>query len=778
MMNDLHTADSRWGWSARLVLAWGIFVLVLSSIGVFSNFSHLGEWTLGAFTTWEETNKCQIVNMLTPPTWPALQKDVFRVGDCIRRVNDYELKTQKDAYGLADYLATQVDDQGLPRPHVEVERKGEAPFETEAPMMQLTWKRLLSQILVLLVTGLSMWLLGLVVLLAQPQSEANRVWAAFLFMGELVITGALIRILDDHYRWIYVFLAISGPRPFLGALLFHLSLVYPRPVRLPLRSWLRYAGYLPALLVSGAIAVLNYGIVKHSPWVSKLDAWVSLGVILVFGAGVLMLLTRTAWVALRVREPQYVYPARVMLLAWVLALPMSFLGMILENLNLPWMAHTSNLTFMFWVVPATSLIAYAMLRYQAFAYRGKALNGLMIWFSSAFIAQFYAGMVAPLGMDGLQFIVLLGAVLLVTYLWSSDTPLRRRFQRLVMRHEYDYTIINHFSRRMASATDLDACLRQTLSDLCQSLDVAWAAVWVMYRPGTLYVAQAGQDHVQELSADAHTAIPLLPYPPTGTQTLQTGAQKIGMAWVGARTTAEPFDERDQQLLALLALAWSQSLAIHVQMETLAQAPGRILSAIEVERRRIGQDLHDGVLQFLGVIPMELDRAAAYVPQQSDKALAILRRNAERAESISIETRAIVYDLYPPSLAHGGLSAQARLYASQGCQTHHVQLAWRGQSDGWEQLSQDQAIQVYRIFQQALANAWAHACARYIWVEFKQEAGHFLMTVRDDGRGFAPQKEEAQHLGLITMRERARAIGARLQVNSYPGQGTTVRLSVS
>ena len=89
------------------------------------------------------------------------------------------------------------------------------------------------------------------------------------------------------------------------------------------------------------------------------------------------------------------------------------------------------------------------------------------------------------------------------------------------------------------------------------------------------------------------------------------------------------------------------------------------------------------------------------------------------------------------------------------------------------LPSEKAIHLYRIIQQALANAWQHAKAQHIWVQFSEEYGHLLVTIRDDGRGFDPAAIDGNHLGLLTMRERARLLRANLQINSTPGAGTAI-----
>jgi signal transduction histidine kinase len=95
------------------------------------------------------------------------------------------------------------------------------------------------------------------------------------------------------------------------------------------------------------------------------------------------------------------------------------------------------------------------------------------------------------------------------------------------------------------------------------------------------------------------------------------------------------------------------------------------------------------------------------------------------------------------------------------------------------LSDEAQQAVFRIAQEALHNALRHAGASRIDVDLVSRNGNVVLSVTDDGRGFdsGTAAEENRRLGLASMRERARSVGARLSVTSTPGAGTTVRLAV-
>jgi signal transduction histidine kinase len=93
--------------------------------------------------------------------------------------------------------------------------------------------------------------------------------------------------------------------------------------------------------------------------------------------------------------------------------------------------------------------------------------------------------------------------------------------------------------------------------------------------------------------------------------------------------------------------------------------------------------------------------------------------------------------------------------------------------GERDLPADVTLAFYRITQEALNNAIKHAEATTIDIALAGPPDRVELRVRDDGRGFDPQSIPAGHLGLSIMRERAAKIGASMQIESKPGQGTTI-----
>lgn len=188
-----------------------------------------------------------------------------------------------------------------------------------------------------------------------------------------------------------------------------------------------------------------------------------------------------------------------------------------------------------------------------------------------------------------------------------------------------------------------------------------------------------------------------------------------------------------------------------------------------ERRRIARDLHDGVAQTLAHLRLELDMLShPELARTTDpEGLARLARVADRTLT---DVRALINDLAAP-LPDGGLVAALRAHI-RDMQSGHgplVELDATGPTDAPPATESH----IYRITQEALSNAVRHSGASIVRVVVRGERGGGIhVTIEDNGCGMHPGARRDGGLGLDTMQERARAIGASLSIDS-DAQGTRV-----
>jgi two-component system, NarL family, sensor histidine kinase UhpB len=198
---------------------------------------------------------------------------------------------------------------------------------------------------------------------------------------------------------------------------------------------------------------------------------------------------------------------------------------------------------------------------------------------------------------------------------------------------------------------------------------------------------------------------------------------------------------------------------------------RTLSALEGERRRIGQELHDEIGQRLTGILLQLGRAAAEAPEPLRERLDGVQDQARAALD---EVGALAWQLRPGILDDLGLLSALRALA-QTFQDHagaRLNLAVPAHVDP---IAPEVELAIYRIAQEGLNNALRHAGAQTIELELRLDGDGLLLVVTDDGRGIAG--DEGEGPGIRGMRERALLIGGDLRIDSPYGQGTRVRLDV-
>jgi two-component system sensor histidine kinase UhpB len=197
---------------------------------------------------------------------------------------------------------------------------------------------------------------------------------------------------------------------------------------------------------------------------------------------------------------------------------------------------------------------------------------------------------------------------------------------------------------------------------------------------------------------------------------------------------------------------------------------RALAAQESERQRIAQELHDQVGQDLTVVLLGLKRLAARVPADVVDELELLRESARASLD---DVRRVARELRPGVLDDLGLASALAALCSDF--TAHGGIPVRRRlSPGLPDLGPERELVIYRVAQEALTNAARHAGATEVGLSLVRVAGTAVLEVSDDGRG-APGIVPGA--GVTGMRERARLVGASLDVESAAGHGTTVRLSV-
>jgi signal transduction histidine kinase len=193
-----------------------------------------------------------------------------------------------------------------------------------------------------------------------------------------------------------------------------------------------------------------------------------------------------------------------------------------------------------------------------------------------------------------------------------------------------------------------------------------------------------------------------------------------------------------------------------------------------ERARIARELHDAISQDLFSLRMLAGGMRKALPPGSPL-LAQVETMEQTATGTMEEMQALLLHLRPVALGDGGLVPALEELSG----AYHERLGVRVRTRLVPaQLRPDAEHAVLRIVQEALANAVKHARPDEIVLTLAREGDQVTVTVRDDGAGFNPADPDTRHgLGLRLMRERAAEVGGALAVESAPGRGTTVEVSL-
>jgi signal transduction histidine kinase len=246
---------------------------------------------------------------------------------------------------------------------------------------------------------------------------------------------------------------------------------------------------------------------------------------------------------------------------------------------------------------------------------------------------------------------------------------------------------------------------------------------------------------------------------------------IGAFYLTDKRDEPEFSAADQELIELLAA----HAAIAITNARLYERT-RELSILD-ERNRVALELHDAVSQKLFGLVLAAESANTLLDSNVPAARTQILRLRELAQEALEELRYLILELRPPDLERDGIETTLRKHIEvlRRVQPRAVEIVL--DCDGALEPDANRDRELLRIAQEALQNALRHAAARRVDLRLACEHGGLVLEVRDDGIGFDPRAPgvRSSRLGLGSMEERARRIGGRLEIESEPGAGTTVRL---
>jgi signal transduction histidine kinase len=379
-----------------------------------------------------------------------------------------------------------------------------------------------------------------------------------------------------------------------------------------------------------------------------------------------------------------------------------------------------------------------------------------------------------------QVVAIAGLTLFTAFVFQpARTRVQRWVDQVLYAGWYDYPgVVEQASSRLARSrewADLSAILTH---DIPKQMHLSGARLAVGER--SAYTLKAGREPELEIPLDC-------------------GGQACGVWAVGPRRDGELWNAEDRRILQTLAreaeIALSNVLLletlrgqldeIRASREALIQLQHELLRSREEERGRLARDLHDGPIQTLVGMNMQLGMfVPAAVSDQDGPSLAeALQELRGEVRGLLGELRQVCTELRPSMLYTLGLGAALRALADDWS-AHHDVAVQLDLSPGapLRALPDEVAVNLYRVVQEALSNVAHHAGAHHVALCLAWDAvcGRLDLAVQDDGCGFTLSAVEnltsQGHFGLAGIRERVALIGGEWRLESAPGQGTVVRVT--
>lgn len=264
--------------------------------------------------------------------------------------------------------------------------------------------------------------------------------------------------------------------------------------------------------------------------------------------------------------------------------------------------------------------------------------------------------------------------------------------------------------------------------------------------------------------------------------ISAGQQVLAGLFVAReRPASQPYSQKelaDLQAIAALLGPMLQNARLFAELQDgsrqLRGLVQEVMESQEEKFQRLGKELHDHIGQDLTAISINISLIERMLPEQAPEGLQARLSDANHLVEESVaRMRNVMAEFVPPMLDRYGLAAALIWYGQKITKRTRMPVNVDDSNLRNVRLPAQVEIVLFRIAQEALDNIAGHTQASRAEVELRDEKGFILMAISDNGAGFDPQAAPDGRWGLAMMRERARGIGAAIDIESTPGAGTRV-----
>jgi signal transduction histidine kinase len=244
---------------------------------------------------------------------------------------------------------------------------------------------------------------------------------------------------------------------------------------------------------------------------------------------------------------------------------------------------------------------------------------------------------------------------------------------------------------------------------------------------------------------------------------------IGVIAVHDKDGVDPrFSDEDLRLAEIFASR--AAVAVELRQRVARDALQRVVTAQELERRRLARELHDETGQALTSILLGLRGLEGVEDGEARKAAVAEVRDLVR--STLQDVRRLAVELRPKALDDFGLVAAVERLTESFAEQTGIAVEFASNLPEERQAPEIETA-LYRLVQESLTNVVKHARAGHVSIVLTGKPDSVSVIVEDDGVGFAPGRETGDGIGIVGMRERVGLLGGRVTVESRPGAGTTL-----
>jgi signal transduction histidine kinase len=769
-------------------------ILAFALAVVFNTAREIGQPFGGFYANRSHSRNLWQVDAPTPPWWPALSEAGLRYDDVLLEIEGrpydsgaYQLYAEAQKEGKNQVTLTILRDPTNLRQNV--------------PIKIFTLSNFLELKLPDLLIGLGFWLLAAAVYRTRPEETINRIFAVACSLT----ASAIILTIPDLFPetgWLTKLLQLGWAfsAPFVGSAFIHLAILFPKPIRFGSLKWLNLL-YVAMAFVASTYAfsmLLNWQ--NSAPALSGLFSRVSnAAVIGIFGLSTGFYLARLLWLAWQPNSSRRLRrQVMLLLIGLALALPYVLIVVLRALISGTQSYFWNGLDLRYLVLAVPLSFAFVILRYQTFQRTPPVLIGIFILASSALVGSIGAWIIRltePEWVNSLNwppFVPLFLVALISSLFWSTQSSWWGAFSRLFQWERRSYGAVRQFGQQVVNQSDLAQLPETIAAALVKNMELERAAIWLWdekeanYRlagkagewplapptqlsPAPNFVAfqsirvQAeGESLPDWQSSLGHNEMIEVVTP------LAVSGRPVGLLGAGKRWDEEIFDERDLEVIQLIAQQAGLFLLTAIDIEQLRQVPQQITTAQERERFKIAQELHDTVQQFLGRLPffLEVSRSAARTnPAETE---AILGRCLVDVETAAQTVREIRNNLAPLQLENS-FNQPLRMLIEHFGSRNQLEIQVEISADVEACLSPEARHALYRIVQQALDNVAAHANASRVSIKLGQNDGRIHFGITDNGQGFSEsqriQAEQRGSFGLKSMEARITSLGGEFAIES-------------